>query len=102
MFFVFYKDTHFELVAEKTDGGHTGNKVVCILAICGATSVEFVANKVVTKEGSDCCGEWGVVCITKGNGGNGAGGVGWGGGEEGADVMMTGVWDPHTWLRFSC
>lgn len=36
---------------------------------CGATGVEFVANKLVRKKGSDCCGEWGVVCVTKGNGG---------------------------------
>lgn len=36
---------------------------------CDATAVEFVANKLVIKEGSDCCGEWGAVCVTKGNGG---------------------------------
>lgn len=67
---------------------------MCILAICGATGIEFVANKHVVKEGSDCCGERGVVCVTKGNGGMDAG--------RGADAMMKGVWDPHTWLRFSC
>lgn len=42
------------------DGVHIGH--------CGATAVEFVAKKLVIK-GSDCCGEWGVVCVTKGNGG---------------------------------
>lgn len=36
---------------------------------CGATGFKFVANKLVRKEGSDCCGELGVVCETKGNDG---------------------------------
>lgn len=36
---------------------------------CGATGVEFVANKLVIKEGSGCGGEWGAVCVTKGSGG---------------------------------
>lgn len=36
---------------------------------CGATGVDLVANKLVLKEGSDCCGEWCAVCVTKGNGG---------------------------------
>lgn len=35
---------------------------------CGATGVEFVAGELVEK-GSDCCGDWGVDCVTKGNGG---------------------------------
>lgn len=61
---------------------------------CGASGVEFVANKLVIKEGSDCCGKWGVVCVTKRQWWNGAGG--------GADAMMKGLWDPHTWLGFSC
>lgn len=61
-----------ELVEEKTANGqmgpdrqqrgvHTGD--------CGATGVEFVADKLVIKEGSGCGGEWGVVCVTKGSGG---------------------------------
>lgn len=60
----------------------------------GATDFEFVANKHVQKEGSDCCGEWGsgVVCVTKGNGGMCQG-------ARGADAMMK---DPRTWLGFSC
>lgn len=69
----YYKDKHFKLVAEKTQnngqmgsdrqqgGVHIGDR--------GATGVEFVANKLVIKVGSDCCGECGVVCVTKGNGG---------------------------------
>lgn len=40
---------------------------------CGASGVEFVANKLVIKEGSDCCGKWGAVCVTKRQWWNGAG-----------------------------
>lgn len=50
---------------DQQGGVHTGD--------CGATGIEFVANKHVVKEGSDCCGERGVVCVTKGNGGMDAG-----------------------------
>lgn len=52
--------------------GQTGDRAVCwIIGGFGATGVEFVANKSVVKEGSDCCGERGkgVLCVTKGNGG---------------------------------
>lgn len=93
-----YKDTHFKLVAEKTQhNGQTGVRQAtgrCAYWRCAA-SVEFVASKLVRKEGSDCCGEWGVVCLTKRQWLNGAQG-------EGADVMMKGVCGPHTCLGFSC
>lgn len=74
--------------------GQTGNRGGVHIGDRGATGVEFVANKLVVKEGSDCCGEWGVVCVTKGDGGMEP--------EGGTDAMMKGVWDPHTWLGFSC
>ena len=43
--------------------GQTGSRAVCILVICGATGIEFVANKHVVKEGSDCCGERGGLSV---------------------------------------
>lgn len=69
----YYKGTHFELVAEKTrQNGQMGSdrqQGGVHIGDCGATGVEFVVNKLVIKEGSDCCGELGGVCVTKGNGG---------------------------------
>lgn len=59
-----YKDTHFEWVEEKTDGGQHRQQGGVHIGDCGATGVEFVANKLVLKEGSDCCGgEWGGCCL---------------------------------------
>lgn len=72
-----YKETHFEVSgreielneqirSDRQQGGvHIGD--------CGASGIEFVANKLVIKEGSDCCGKWGVVCVTKRQWWNGAG-----------------------------
>lgn len=57
----YYKDTHFKLVAEKTRyNGHMGSdrqQGDVTFSDCGATSVEFVAQKKTIQEGSDCCGE---------------------------------------------
>lgn len=54
-----------ELVEEKTADGQMGpgrRQRAVRTGDCGATGVEFVANKLVIKEGSGCGGEWGAVC----------------------------------------
>lgn len=60
----YYKDIHFESVAEKTGGGwgETGNRLVCILAI-------VVCSRQTCKRRLRLLFEQGVVGITKGGGG---------------------------------